>query len=224
MAVITVSREYGSRGEEIAQELAQELGYGYFDKEILADVARIANATEEQISQYDERDEHGLRRFLRKLFSPPGHSRFIDLSFDYFYLPGETGASIEGAATWDASEVIALFREVIEKLWKRGRVVIVGRGSQKILAAKADTLHVRFIGGIGDRAKYVGHRENMTFSEALEKIEKVDEQRANYLKRYYDADWGNPKLYHLIVNTSMMSNEQAVKVIAGAARQLEDNG
>ena len=68
MAVITVSREYGSRGEEITQEVAKELGYSYFDKDILADVARIANTTEDEIRQYDEKDEHGLYTFLKKLF------------------------------------------------------------------------------------------------------------------------------------------------------------
>ena len=83
MAVITVSREYGTHGEQIAQQVAEGLGYSYFDKEILTDVARVANTTEEKISSYDEKDEHGMRCFLTKLFMPdyPG---FVH----YPYYPG----------------------------------------------------------------------------------------------------------------------------------------
>ena len=64
MAVITVSREYGRRGEEIAQQAANELGYSYFDKEILTDVAREVNTTEDKISEHDEKDAHGFRALL----------------------------------------------------------------------------------------------------------------------------------------------------------------
>ena len=84
MAVITVSREYGSRGEEITQEVAKELGYSYFDKDILADVARIANTTEDEIRQYDEKDEHGLHTFLKKLFIA---QPLVVAEFPYYYPP-----------------------------------------------------------------------------------------------------------------------------------------
>ena len=81
MAVITVSREYASRGEHIAKQIAQRLGYSYFGKEILADVARVANTTEDKILQYDEKiNEHGLHSFLRKLFVPD-FSRLAELPY-----------------------------------------------------------------------------------------------------------------------------------------------
>ena len=66
MAIITVSREYGSHGEEIAKQVAKELGYGYFDKDILTQVARAAHTTEEEIRRYDEKAEHRIRNFLKK--------------------------------------------------------------------------------------------------------------------------------------------------------------
>ena len=221
MAVLTVSREYGSRGEEISLQVAKALGYSYFDKEILADVAKAADMAEATIAQYDEKDEHGLRSFLKKLFVPPNYAPFFYLSYDHFYMSSETVPPVKEGKPLDEAEVTVFFREVIEKLWKRGRVIIVGRGSQKILAAKTDVLHVRFIGSIGDRAKFVGYREGVTFAEALEKIERIDEQRADYLKRHYGASWGNPKLYHLIINTSLMSDAQVVSTVVAAVRSLE---
>lgn len=102
----------------------------------------------------------------------------------------------------------------------RGNVVIVGRGSQKVLAAKPDTLHVRFIGSRASRSEYIKQQEGITYEEALKKIEAIDKQRSHYLKHYYDADWGDPRRYHLVINTNLMSDEQAVNVIGAAVRQL----
>ena len=124
----------------------------------------------------------------------------------------------------DANRVTDSFRHVVEKLWERGNVVIVGRGSQKILAAKPDTLHLSFIGKIGVRAETVMKAQHLTREEALEKIQTIDEQRSHYLKRYYDVYWENPRLYHMIINTSLMSVEQAVKVIVAMVHQMKGNG
>ena len=219
MAVITVSREYGSRGEEIARQVAKELGYGYFDKDILAEVAREAHTTEEELSRYDEKDEHGVRHLLKKLFLPDS-PRWVDFP----YYPGLEW-SYSGMASepkLDADEVVAFFRHVVESLWRRGNVVIIGRGGQKILAAKPDTLHVRFISSsISERGRQVKEEEGLSFTEALKKVETVDEQRAHYLKRFYNADIADARLYHLVVNTSLMNTEQAVQTIMTALRHLE---
>lgn len=217
MAVITISREYGSRGEEIAQQVANQLGYNYFDKEILTDVAREVDTTEDKISEHDEKDEHGFRAFLKNLFAPnnPGLAH-------YPYYPGITvdvsDEFVNQRLELDANQVTESFRHVVENLWGRGNVVIVGRGSQKILAAKPDTFHLSFIGRIGVRAETVMAEEQVTYEEALEKIQTIDEQRSHYLKHYYDVYWENPRLYHMIINTSLMSVEQAVKVIVAMVR------
>ena len=221
MAVITISSEYGSHGEQIAQRVAQCLGYSYFDKEILSDVARAANMTEEHIRQYDEKEERGLRSFLKKLFVPD-FSRLTELP--YYYPPGlpmEQSLYPEmSKPAPEAGEVLAFFRHVVERLWKRGNVVIVGRGSQKILAAKPDALHVRFIASFSDRSQQVMSQEGIPLSEALKKVEAVDKQRSDYLKHYYDTDGADARLYHLVIISSLMNMEQAVQTIITAVRHL----
>lgn len=230
MGVITVSREYGSGGEEIAQLVAKALGYNYFGKDILSEVAQFAHRTEEEISHYDEKDERGFRAFLKKLFMSYPTSA---ADFPYYYPPGGPlewsfdhagrGVPIGREQTLNADVVTAFFCEVIEKLWKRDNVVIIGRGSQKILSKKPNTLHVRFIGTMGNRGTRVMNTEGVThYAEALKKVEAIDKLRAHYLKNHYDADWSNPKLYHLVINTSLMSDEQAVDVILAAVRKLQN--
>ncbi len=223
MAVITVSREYGSRGEEITQEAAKELGYSYFDKDILADVARIANTTEDEIRQYDEKDEHGLHTFLKKLFIA---QPLVVAEFPYYYPPTMpldwSIGPIENEKRLDPESVTAFFHQVVEELWRRDDVVIVGRASQKILASKPHTLHVRFVGTMQDRCKQVMAADSLTHVEAAKKIMAIDKGRAHYLKHHHDADWTDSTLYHLVINSSLIPIDQAVKIIKLSLRDMEN--
>lgn len=225
MAVITVSREYGSRGEEITQKVASELGYSYFDKDIIANVARIANATEDEIRQFDEKDQHGLHTFLKNLFI----ARPLPVAeFPYYYPPTMpldwSIEPMENEPRLDPESVTAFFHQVVEELWRRDRVVIVGRGSQKILASRPCTLHVRFVGTIQDRCKQVMAADSLTHVEAAKKILAIDKRRTQYLKQHHDADWMDATLYHLVINTSLIPVNQAVKIITTAIHGIEDQG
>jgi len=223
MAVITVSREYGSGGEEITQAVAEELDYSYFDKDILLDVARAANTTEDNIRQYDERDEHGLREFLKKLFVA---QPVVLAEFPYYYPPtiplDWSIEPIEHGLSLDPESVTTFFRQVVEKLWRRDRVIIVGRGSQRILAAKPQTLHIRFVGAIEDRIKQVMAADSLTEVDAEKKIASIDKARTQYLKQHYNAEWTDATLYHLSINTSLMTIEQAIKTLVTALVYVEN--
>ena len=213
MAVITVSREYGSRGEQVAQRVAKALGYSCFDKEILGAVAHAANTTEESIRRYDEKDEHGLRHFLKKLIFPESLPLY-SLEFHPHYPTGspmdssplafDEERAVERAPIPDAAEAALFFCQVIEKLRRRGNVVIIGRGSQRILAAKPNTLHVRFIAPVGDRIEWVMEDEGVVYRKTLKQIRTIDRQRAHYLKHCHNVDWAEAKLYHLVINTGLV--------------------
>ena len=227
MAVITVSREYYSRGTQIARQVARDLGYNYFDKNILTEVARAANTTTKQISRYDERCENGLKGFLKKLFVPE-FSRYLD--FPYYYYPSEflmDSYPVERDTVFGEglipteTEALGFFQHVIEKLWKLDNVVIVGRGSQIILADHPNTLHVRFIAPVVDRIERVMADQGLVYPLAEKEVETVDRQHAQYIKHCYDADWADTKHYDLVLNTGSMSEEQAAQVIIAAARNQE---
>ena len=121
----------------------------------------------------------------------------------------------------DVNEEVLFLRHVVEDLWDRGDGVIIGRGSQKILAEKPNTLYVRFIGAIGDRCKHVMLDEGMSYETARKKIQAIDKRRADYLKCCYNADWEDSRLYHLVINTSLMSMAQAVESIIATLHNQE---
>ncbi len=227
MAVITVSREYYSCGTQIAQQIAKDLGYNYFDKNILTEVARAANTTVKQISRYDERCENGLKGFLKKLFVPE-FSRYLD--FPYYYYPSEflmdsypieRDAAFEDDLIPTETEVLSFFQHVIEKLWKLDNVVIVGRGSQMILADRPNTLHVRFVAPLADRIERVMEDQGIVYPLAEREVAAVDKRQTEYIKHSYDADWADPKHYNLVLNTGVVSDEQATKIVIAAVRSQE---
>lgn len=227
MAVITVSREYYSGGTQIARQIAQALGYNYFDKNILTEVARAANTTAKQISRYDEKCENGLKGFLKKLFVPE-FSRYLD--FPYYYYPSEflmdsypveRDAAFEEDLIPTETETLSFFQQVIEKLWKLDNVVIVGRGSQMVLADLPNTLHVRFVAPVADRIERVMADQGIVYPLAEKEVEAADKQHAQYIKHCYDADWADTKHYDLVLNTGSMSDEQAAKVVIAAVHNQE---
>ena len=227
MAVITVSREYYSRGTQIARQAAQDLGYNYFDKNILTEVARVANTTAKQISRYDERCENGLKGFLKKLFVPE-FSRYLD--FPYYYYPSEflmDSYPVERDAAFGdeliptETEVLGFFQHIIEKLWKMDNVVIVGRGSQMILANRPNTLHVRCVAPLEDRIERVMEDQGIVYPLAEREIEAVDKQHTQYIRHCYDADWADTKHYDVVLNTASVRDEHATKIIIAAVRSQE---
>ena len=129
---------------------------------------------------------------------------------------------IENEQRLDPESVTVFFHQVVEELWRRDDVVIVGRGSQKILASKPRTLHVRFVGTIQDRCKQVMAADSLTHVEAAKKILAIDKVRAHYLKHHHDADWTDSTLYHLVINSSLIPIDQAVKIITLSLRHMEN--
>lgn len=227
MSVITIAREFGSGGKEVATLAADRLGYGCVDKELIVEVAHTAGVSEETVEQLDEISESPIRRFLRELFTP---SNIYSLSPEYPplvwpYVPGaeiplDKTDPMQGTIL-DRKEYLNILQETILRLWKRDNIVIVGRGSQCILAEKPRTLHVRLVAPLEHRCLRVMDRMGLTRDEALQRIREKDKQRALYLQHHYHTEWQHPLLYHLVCNTGLLSIQQVTDLIVSAVQMVE---
>ena len=221
MAVITISRQYGSHGEQIGRRLARVLGYTYCDKEILANVARMADANEDEIRDYDETHQPVISNLLRKLFLA---QPLIASELPYLYPSTVPSAypidQLKKNTPLDSDSVSGFFSKVIHTLWHRNAVVIVGRASQTVLAGKPRTLHIRFVAQIEDRIERVMVKDVLTKPEAERRIASIDTDRANYLKTLHKIAWDEPTLYHLIINTSFLDIEHVTSTVVEAVDQL----
>jgi excisionase family DNA binding protein len=211
MAVVTIARQLGSGGEEIARAVARELHVPYYDKEVIALAAARLGITEEMAaSEMAERPLVNRLISLLLLRTPPG----------------APVASDEPASAMDVKRITSTgyrltLEEVIRELAATGRAVIVGQASQVILQSTPHVIHVFITAPLTDRIDRVMRERGVGRAEAQRLIEASDQERSGYLMAEYGTTWQSPYLYSLVINTGRCSTATAVAAIVAAARAAD---
>lgn len=198
MQAITISRQYGSGGGEIATRLARRLGWQLIDHEVIVQVAHELGVSEAEAEVHDERVEGLVERILKgmQLFEPAAL----------------VTAPIPPMVT-DAQAYQEALRRVVESTAATGHVVIVGRGSQVILARRRDVLHARIVAPLDPRIAYVMVREGLDQAAARARIQLKDRDRERYLQEVHNYNPQDANLYDIVVNTGVLDLESAVDLI-----------
>jgi CMP/dCMP kinase len=207
MAVITISRQYGSEGDEIAAHVCQILGYQAFNKQLMMKVAAEVGLTEGEVVDFTE-DQHRVRGFLDRLLGAP----------PLIMTQSHTWSEVK---LIDEADSIPLVQSIIRTAYKHGNVVIVGRGGQAVLRSDPGVLHVRIEAPLETRVDRVHLREGLSYELARDIVAQRDWAAADYLKRFYNVDWADSLLYHLILNTGRWGIESAANLIVNAVSQLQ---
>lgn len=197
MRAVTISREYGSGGGEISARLAKRLGWRLVDHELVVRVAQELNVSEAEAQAHDEYAESLFSRVLigMRSITPP------------------VPVALPVALRSDELAYQEALRRVVEAAVAAGQVVIVGRGSQAILAARRDVLHVRVVAPLEARIAYVMRRENLDRAAAQERIQLKERDRQRYLQVAHNLRPDDAHLYDLIINTGVLDLESAVEII-----------
>lgn len=205
MRAITISREYGSGGGEIAARLAQRLGWRLVDHEVVVRVAQELHVSEAEAAEHDERAEGLVETLLRnmQLMGPvmPAYS---------------SSTSLWGNEPQLYREAL---RRVVEAAAHAGHVVIVGRAGQVLLADHRDVLHIRVVAPLPQRIAYVARREGFAEPEARSRILLKDRDRERYLQMQHHRQPNDPELYDLVINTGVLDLESAVDLICLALQR-----
>jgi cytidylate kinase len=197
MRAITISREYGSGGGEIATRLAKRLQWQLIDHEVVVRVAQKLHVSVEEAVDHDERVESLASRVLKGL-------RAVHPTMP---------VTIEMPLTMDSRAFHEARSQIIEGAVASGHVVIVGRGAQAHLAQRRDVLHVRIVAPLEARIAYVMSREGLDRAAAQARILRKDQERARYLETFYRRNPRDPHLYDVVLNTGILDLESAVDVI-----------
>jgi cytidylate kinase len=206
MRIITVEREYGSGGARIAEKLARRLGWKLWDAELTQEIARRANINPEAAARHDERVDPLLYR-LFKVFARGSHERALPIG--------------EGQS-FDTDSMVKLLGSVIEEVAESGNSVIVGRGSPYILRNRPDVFHIFVFAPLEEkirRVRTLGKSE----AEARELVETIDKERAQFIKRYFGADWPCRQLYDLMINSDR-GDEYVIDTILNGVTLAEKTG
>ena len=225
MSVITISRQYGSGGDEIAEVISKKTGYRIFDKHLLARAAREAGFSEQEIVDYSE-DHYKVKSFFERLF---GRSRPVAQMRTWVEV--KSGVRTSEELSLSEEQALAFVRKAIRTAYELGNMIIIGRGGQVILRDKPGVLHVRVEAPLDERIQRVRSYPELaqrSFSDSVEArraahdlILNSDAASKDYLKRFYDVDWSDSSLYHLIINTGKLSVDQAAGIIVDLLRHLE---
>jgi cytidylate kinase len=184
--VVAVAREYGSGGGAIATALAGRLGYQLLDRALIERIAAAARIDPELAERFDEHVDPWVRRVWRSLWYG---------GFDAVSVVDENDVV-------DADRLARLCGRVIEEAATIGDCVIVGRGGQCILRGRPDVFHVFVYADRDERLRRLRARLGAGADVELA-FEETDRERAAYIRRHFDQNWLDPRLYHLMVNASI---------------------
>ena len=192
--VITIARSYGSGGRKMGRLLAKELGYEYYDREILRIASDESGISEELFSQADEKQRIPLFRIAREVYTgeviPPDSDDFI---------------SNENLFRYQA--------KIIRELAATRNCVIVGRCANFILRGRDNVLNVFVTAPVVDCVRRVMETDGLNLEEAEKKIKKIDKRRADYFKYFTGRQWQDAALYDLCLNTGHMSEQKCVDIV-----------
>ncbi len=206
MRAVTVSREYGSGGGEVARRVARQLGWRVVDHEIVGRVARTLGVSEAEVEVHDEHVEGFVSRLLRSM-------QRVDPNL-------MAGAPVLSAsAEEEEKRYQTALADVVQAAVTDGHAVIVGRGSQALLAQRRDVLHVRVIAPLAVRVAYVIQREGLSQEDAQARIQLKDRTRMRYLQSAHNLQSDDPHLYDLVVNSAVLDLDSIASLIVTA---LED--
>jgi cytidylate kinase len=211
VTTITISRQYGSEGDEIAARVTELLGYSFFDKRLIAHLATEIGLQVGEVVDFSA-DEYEPRSFLERLLERDFGPRVCaEVSI---WRQDASGAEVEETRELDEPQCIGFIQSALLAAHERGDVVIVGRGGQALLQDRPGVLHVRVEAPLRARIDRVQAAEGVSPTTARRRISESDRASADYVRHFYDADWSDPMLYHLTINIAKMDTEAAAGLIA----------
>lgn len=200
--VITIEREYGSGGADIARRLAERLGWKLWDQLLTNEIARLMECDCGAVEKHEEKRDPLYYRLLKG------------------FLRGSYEGSVHAPAKIVDTECI---REVAERVVKsaaeKGNCVIVGRGSAYYLQTRADAFHVFVYAPFHEKVRRL-QAGGKSEKEAAQLAETVDQDRAAFIAQYFGVEWPDRHRFHLMIN-STIGGEAVVETILNSIAMID---
>jgi cytidylate kinase len=201
--IVTIEREYGSGGGEIAQLLAKQLGWKLWDNLLTEEIARLAECPKAVVELREERTDPLYYRLFKS------------------FLRGSYEGSINAhkLKLVDSESILKFTERVVQHAAKTGNSVIVGRGSQQFLKNRQDTLRVFLYAPREDKLRrLLAHGKSEKEAEQL--VDTVDRERLDFIQKYFHVEWPDRAIYHTMINT-VIGDEAVVHMILGLLKTLD---
>lgn len=191
--IITISREFGSGGRFIGEEVAKKLGIVYYDKDIIGQIAEQSGLSPEYIQ---EKAELSPKKGL----------------FAYAF----SGRDITGKSVEDM--VYETQRKIVMEIAEKERCVIIGRNADFILRDRDDVLNVFIHGNMPEKVQRICNLYNVAEIDAIKMINDTDKRRRTNYNFYTEQKWGMADNYTLSLNSSVLGYDMCQKIIMDCAK------
>lgn len=183
--IITVGREFGSGGHIIAAKLAEHFGIQLLDSNILAEVAKKSNASEEYLKKYDESARNLFFSRTVNGFSNSPEEIIAQMQFDYIKQKSDAGESF----------------------------VVIGRCADYILRENPALVRVFVLGDTEAKIKRTAEREGISEDRAKIRMEQADKRRKYFHNTHSENKWGDSRSYDITVNSSKLGLDSTVELL-----------
>jgi len=200
--IITVEREYGCGAGQIARQLSSKLGWKLWDRELTAEIARVANVDSSAVSMCEERVDSAFQKLV-KVFWRGSYERSMHLEHQPF----------------GPDRMVEVGEQVMREIAEQGNCVIVGRGAPYFLRDRSDVFHLFLYAPRGEKLRRI-QEQGRSLQDAEDLVDTVDRERMLFIKHYFGADWPTRSLYHMMINTAL-GDENVISMILHSMRTLE---
>ena len=203
MAVLTVSRLYGSGGSEVAAIVARSLGWSLLDNAVVDAVAARMGLSVAEVQAREERVPSLVERLTAAMAM--GSQEWVS-----------PNAAVQRPTD---EQMIEVTHRIIDEAIARGPLVVVGRGTQEMLAEREDTLHVFCYAPRKALTARTMQREGVGAEEAARLVDETNKQRDQWVRLHWERDRRAHENYDLSVNTERLGIDGAADLIVTAARK-----
>lgn len=196
--IVTISREFGSGGREIGKRLAEEIGFSYYDREIITEISERIGLSEEYIQNVSESGKCKYPFHIAKSFT--AYSKLQS----------------------NQTDILVMQQKVLKSIAEKENAVIIGRGANIILK-EYKPMNIFVYADMKskiERCRLKSQEEkNMTDRELENKIKQIDKNRENYHNIISNLEWGDRRNYNLCINTSNLEIKKIINALAEFIRE-----
>ncbi|HEY7097652.1 MAG TPA: cytidylate kinase-like family protein [Terriglobales bacterium] len=201
--IVTIEREYGCGGGDIAHLVANRLGWKLWDQRLTEEIARLAHCPKAVVEAREERNDPLYYRLLKS------------------FMRGSYEGSINAPKLnlVDSETIHRITKRVVEHAADHGNCVIVGRGAQQFLKTRRDALRVFLYATREDKVRRLLSR-GKSASDAELLVDTVDRERADFIQKYFNSEWPDRPIYHAMMNTEI-GDEAVANMILSLKQSYE---
>jgi cytidylate kinase len=194
---LTIARDEGSLGDEIAQELSKRLAWHVFDKEIVTYIAKNSHVRENLVSQLDQKSQSLVQDTISRLLRMPEYGAF-------------------GSSEYHESLI-----KTLVYIAKHGSATLVGRGANFALREDTAWFNVRVTASPEVRVERLRQKWNVPLEEARRRMQADDEERRKFIRQYFKQDFDDARFYDLVCNTDRLPVNRIVSLVLSAMNHPE---